>query len=154
MTSLLDGLETTADIPVSNDPFEKIIGQEHAVTLVRSAVMQRRHVLLCGAPGVGKSMLAKAAHSLLPPPAEEIVLRHNPTQVDRPEVIVVRANENCVPSDVREQPCDIVYMRPHEIPFEVAAEMGFRCSKCGSFKEGQYERWRLVPRALQNAGRC
>ena len=133
MTSLLDGLETTAGIPVCNDPFEMIVGQEHAVTLVRSAVTQRRHVLLCGAPGVGKSMLAKAAHSLLPPPAEEIVLRHNPNQVDRPEVIVVRANENCVPSDVREQPSDTVYMRPHEIPFEVAAEMGYRCSKCGSF---------------------
>ena len=133
MTSLLDGLETTAGIPVINDPFQKIVGQEHAVTLVRSAVTQRRHVLLCGAPGVGKSMLAKAAHSLLPPPVEEIVLRHNPTQVDRPGVIVVKANENCVPSDVRKQPCDTVYMRPHEIPFEVAAEMGYRCSKCGSF---------------------
>jgi len=133
VTSLLDGLETTAGIPISNNPFEKIVGQERAVTLVRSAVIQRRHVLLCGAPGVGKSMLAKAAHSLLPPPAEEIVLRYNPNQVDRPEVIVVRANEDCVPSDVREQPSDTVYMRPHEIPFEVAAEMGYRCSKCGSF---------------------
>ncbi len=133
MTSLLDGLETTAGIPVDNDPFEMIVGQEHAVTLVRSAVTQRRHVLLCGAPGVGKSMLAKAAHSLLPSPAEEIVLRHNPNQVDRPEVIVVRANENCIPSDIREQPSDTVYMRPHEIPFEVAAEMGYRCPKCGSF---------------------
>ncbi|MHA1587913.1 MAG: ATP-binding protein [Candidatus Thorarchaeota archaeon] len=133
MTSLLDGLETTAGISVGNDPFEMIVGQEHAVTLVRSAVTQRRHVLLCGAPGVGKSMLAKAAHSLLPPPAEEIVLRHNPNQVDRPEVVVVRASENRVPSDVREQPSDIMYMRPHEIPFEVAAEMGYRCPKCGSF---------------------
>jgi len=133
VTALLDGLETTAGILVSKDPFQKIVGQEHAVTLVRSAVTQRRHVLLCGAPGVGKSMLAKAAHSLLPPPIEEIVLRHNPNQVDRPEVIVVRANENCVPSDVLEKPCDIVYTRPHEIPFEVAAEMGYRCSKCGSF---------------------
>jgi len=133
VTSLLDGLETTAGISVGNDPFEMIVGQEHAVTLVRSAVTQRRHVLLCGAPGVGKSMLAKAAHSLLPPPAEEIVLRHNPNQVDRPEVVVVRASENRVPSDVREQPSDIMYMRPHEIPFEVAAEMGYRCPKCGSF---------------------
>ncbi len=133
MTSLLDGLETTAGIPVGNDPFEMIIGQEHAVTLVRSAVVQRRHVLLCGAPGVGKSMLAKAASALLPPPAEEIVLRHNLNQVDRPEVIVVRASENRDPSVVREQPSDTMYMRPHEIPFEVAAEMGYRCSKCGSF---------------------
>ncbi|MHA2146655.1 MAG: ATP-binding protein, partial [Candidatus Thorarchaeota archaeon] len=76
MTSILDGLETTAQVETPSNPFQRIIGQEHAVSIVRSAVKQHRHVLLCGAPGIGKSMLAKAAYSLLDVPSEEIRLRY------------------------------------------------------------------------------
>ena len=90
MISILDGLETTEQVETSKDPFQMIIGQERAVSLVRSAVKQRRHVLLCGVPGIGKSMLAKAAYSLLDPPREEIRLLYNQAHPDRPDVIVTR----------------------------------------------------------------
>ena len=58
MTSLLDSLESTEQVQTPKNPFQRVIGQEHAVKIVKSAVRQRRHVLLCGEPGIGKSMLA------------------------------------------------------------------------------------------------
>ena len=132
MTSILNGLETTEQVETSKDPFQMIVGQEHAVTLVRSAVKQRRHVLLCGVPGIGKSMLAKAAYSLLDPPKEEIHLRYNPSQPDRPEVVINRPEypdrENTQPEI---GPHDSFFVTPDRLPFEVSIKMGFRCPSCG-----------------------
>ena len=133
MTSVLDTIETTAEIPIPRDPFERIIGQEHAVSLIRSAVTQRRHILLCGVPGVGKSMLAQAAYTLLSPPREEIRLRPNPLQPDRPCVVVIKVDRTSVDSAETAQSVDTRYVRPEEIPFEIAVKMGYRCPRCGSF---------------------
>jgi len=132
LTFLLDKLESTMSVDIPDNPFEKIIGQEHAVSLVRSAVTQRRHVLLCGVPGIGKSMLAKAAYSLLPPPKEEIQLRHDPHQTDRPNVVIVDLTEELPILEEHEHVPVDVYRRPEEVPFEIAAKMGFRCAKCGA----------------------
>ncbi|RDE14835.1 MAG: peptidase [Candidatus Thorarchaeota archaeon] len=133
VTSVLDTIETTAEIPVPRDPFERIIGQEHAVSLIRSAVTQRRHILLCGVPGIGKSMLAQAAYTLLSVPREEIRLRPNSLQPDRPCVIVIKVD--CANMDSAEsgQSFDTRYVRPEEVPFEIAIKMGYRCSRCGNF---------------------
>jgi Lon-like ATP-dependent protease len=46
---------------------EQVIGQEHAVGVVRLAARQRRFVLLVGEPGTGKSLLGRAIAELLPP---------------------------------------------------------------------------------------
>jgi ATP-dependent Lon protease len=132
LTSIMDGLETTEQVETSKDPFQMIVGQEHAVSLVRSAVKQRRHVLLCGVPGIGKSMLAKAAYSLLDPPKEEIRLRYNPSHPDRPEVIVTRPkypDTESTRSDNRVH--DGFYITPDRLPFEISIKMGFRCPSCG-----------------------
>ena len=132
LISIMDGLETTEQVVTSKDPFQMIIGQEHAVSLVRSAVKQRRHVLLCGVPGIGKSMLAKAAYSLLDSPREEIRLRYNPSQPDRPEVIVSHRNyldEN--KTRIENQVHDMFYVTPDRLPVEISIKMGFRCPLCG-----------------------
>ncbi len=133
MTSILEGINSTADVTLSNDPLERVIGQQHAVSLVRSAVAQRRHILLCGVPGIGKSMLARAAYSLLPPPKEEIWLQRNPSQPDRPLVkVTLVENESCTSETPAEKP-ELTYIRPETLPFEIAAKMGYRCPACGAF---------------------
>ncbi|MFW9932414.1 MAG: ATP-binding protein [Candidatus Thorarchaeota archaeon] len=131
MTTILDRIETTEEVPISDNPLEMVIGQDHAVSLVKSAVLQRRHVLLCGVPGIGKSMLAKAAHSLLPPPRSDIVIQQSPSQPDRP-IIVERIIEEQTARPAVSRPPEVVYTRPEDLPFEVASKMGYRCNRCGS----------------------
>src|SRR3989339_2112708 len=57
---------TTKDIPVSKLIIDQVIGQEDAVNVIKKAAGQRRHVLLIGEPGTGKSMLGIALAELLP----------------------------------------------------------------------------------------
>ncbi|MCP1714446.1 Lon-like ATP-dependent protease [Methanocalculus alkaliphilus] len=59
-------LVTTADIEVPQSLIDQVIGQEQAVEVIKKAAIQRRHVMMIGTPGTGKSMLAKAMSELLP----------------------------------------------------------------------------------------
>jgi ATP-dependent Lon protease len=132
LASILDGLESTEQVEITTDPFQMIVGQEHAISLVRSAVKQRRHVLLCGVPGIGKSMLAKAAYSLLDLPKEEIRLRYDPTYPDRPEVVVTRPKESRTnTSRPEDESHNSFYVAPDRLPFEISIKMGYRCPTCG-----------------------
>ncbi|MGP8074305.1 MAG: ATP-binding protein, partial [Thermoplasmata archaeon] len=56
----MDEIETTREIPIPSDPLERVIGQEKAVEIARIAAYQRRHLLLVGPSGIGKSMTAQA----------------------------------------------------------------------------------------------
>ena len=131
VTSLLDGLDTSGQVVVPSDPFQRVIGQSHAVRIIQSAVTQRRHVLLCGVPGIGKSMLAKAAFTLLQSPKEEIRLRHNPKQPDRPQVIVLGVSNEVKPTKKHDD-LDTFYFTPDRLPFGIGVKMGYRCPQCGS----------------------
>ncbi|MBM3309807.1 MAG: AAA family ATPase, partial [Candidatus Altiarchaeales archaeon] len=70
--TVLEKAKSTKDIPVPKDIIAQVIGQDSAVRKVRLAVEQRRHLLLVGPPGIGKSMLAQALALHIPQPSQEI----------------------------------------------------------------------------------
>ena len=52
--------ETTKDVPIPDKMVDQVIGQEDASVVIKKAAKQRRHVIMIGDPGTGKSMLAKS----------------------------------------------------------------------------------------------
>ncbi|HEV8361124.1 MAG TPA: ATP-dependent protease LonB, partial [Candidatus Thermoplasmatota archaeon] len=81
---------TTADLPVPEKLIDQVIGQDKAVEVVKKAAEQKRHVMLIGDPGTGKSMLAKAMSELLPQEdLEDIIAYPNLEDPHQPRIRVV-----------------------------------------------------------------
>ncbi len=83
--SLLRNFKTTSDIKVQDNLIEQVIGQDQAVKVIRKAASQRRHVLLIGEPGTGKSMLGLGLSELLPKEqVKDILAFPNPNDDNQP----------------------------------------------------------------------
>ncbi len=85
-------MESTADVPIPTKLVDRVIGQEAASIVIRKAAEQRRHVIMVGEPGTGKSMLARSMTEFLPKEhLEDILVYRNVDDENEPRVRTVPA---------------------------------------------------------------
>ena len=83
----LHTFDSTADIDIPDLMADRVIGQEEAVEVMKKAASQKRHVMLIGEPGTGKSMLANSMVEYLPKEEmQDIVAYHNPEDFNEPRI--------------------------------------------------------------------
>ncbi|MGC8599158.1 MAG: ATP-dependent protease LonB [Thermoplasmata archaeon] len=86
--------KTTADIEVPQRLIDQVIGQDEAVEIIKKAAVQKRHVILVGDPGTGKSMLAQSMVDFLPKEdLEDILVFPNEEDPNRPRVKTLPAGK-------------------------------------------------------------
>ncbi len=128
----LDEVRSTDDIPIPTDPLARVIGQEKAVELARIAAFQRRHLLLVGPPGIGKSMTAQALALHLDRPRTELRVVHNPENPERPSIeIVTRDEVHREREAARSVEGELIV--PQDAPASVAERLGYRCPRCSFY---------------------
>ncbi len=85
--------ELSSQVEVPAKLIDQVIGQENAVEVIKKAAIQRRHVMMIGSPGTGKSMLAKAMAELLPKEElQDILVYPNSDDNNNPVIRTVPAS--------------------------------------------------------------
>ncbi|MBS1267146.1 MAG: Archaeal Lon protease [Candidatus Woesearchaeota archaeon] len=84
----------TSEIKVTKKIIDQVIGQDTAVKIMKKAAMQRRHVLLIGEPGTGKSMLGLGLAEMLPKQSlRDILSLPNPNDENQPKIRTMAAGQ-------------------------------------------------------------
>ena len=126
----VEGMSSTEDILIPSNPLDRVLGQEEAIALAKIAAKQRRHLLLVGPPGTGKSMIARAISMQLPKVKTEIRVADNPENPERPFLEVLTEEEvnreNTALSGASGKLLD-----PDKAPRHVAEKLGYVCKSCG-----------------------
>ncbi|MEM0449195.1 MAG: ATP-dependent protease LonB [Methanomassiliicoccales archaeon] len=85
---------TTAEIKIPEKLADQVIGQDKAVEVIKKAAEQKRHVMLIGEPGTGKSMLARSMTEYLPKgELQDVIAYHNPEDPNEPKIRIVPAGK-------------------------------------------------------------
>jgi Lon-like ATP-dependent protease len=83
---------STEDVPIPDRLVDQVIGQEAGSVVIKKAAEQRRHMLMIGDPGTGKSMLARSMTDLLPKESlEDLLVYPNEDDENEPRVRSVPA---------------------------------------------------------------
>lgn len=86
--------KSTEDLEIPDKMADRVIGQDEAVEVMRKAAFQRRHVMLIGEPGTGKSMLANSMVEYLPKEElQDVVSYHNPEDFNEPRIRTLPAGK-------------------------------------------------------------
>ncbi|AGI47602.1 lon-related putative ATP-dependent protease [Thermoplasmatales archaeon BRNA1] len=86
--------KSTKDVDVPEKMSDRVIGQDRAVEVMKKAAAQKRHMMLIGEPGTGKSMLANSMVEHLPKgEMQDIVAYSNPEDENEPRVRVFPAGK-------------------------------------------------------------
>jgi ATP-dependent Lon protease len=85
---------STAQVEIPPRLLDQVIGQDEAVEVARKAATQKRHMMLIGEPGTGKSMLARSMVDFLPKEQLQDILAYpNNEDSNEPKIRVVPAGK-------------------------------------------------------------
>ncbi len=82
----------TGEISIPSRIIDQVIGQDEATEIIKKAALQRRHCMLIGEPGTGKSLLGAALSEMLPRESlEDILVVPNPENPNNPLIVTMPA---------------------------------------------------------------
>ncbi|HKM14032.1 MAG TPA: ATP-dependent protease LonB [Candidatus Methanomethylophilaceae archaeon] len=85
---------STEDMEIPEKIADRVIGQDDAVQVMKKAASQKRHVMLIGEPGTGKSMLANSmVEYLSKEDLQDVVSYHNPEDFNEPRIRALPAGK-------------------------------------------------------------